>query len=201
MKATGRAKQRQLILAERRQQAARLYMQGLSYEQIGDRLGVHKSQISRDLAKVRQEWRESADRATGEWVAQELARLEAIEAEAWAAWKRSTQDRQTVTKETGPRGGAMVTVKTTTRTDGQAGDAALLAKVLDCVKQRREMLGLDVPKRTEVSGPDGGPIPVTRVEELTDEQLLRIAARGSQRVTAEAACEVESSELHDLHEG
>lgn len=196
MKATGHARQKELILAQRRAEAARLYLQGCSQAQIAERMGVHRSQITRDLAALRAEWRAKAADHTEEWVAEELARLAAVEAEAWAAWRRSQEDRQTVTVETDASGAE----KTAKRTEELVGDAAMLGKILDCIKQRRELLGLDQPRRSELSGPAGGPIPVVRVDDLTDEQLARIAVGGSPGVAAEAASEVESSDFHDVHQ-
>ena len=59
----------------------------------------------------------------------------------------------------------------TKTTERQSGDAALLAN-----KAIRELKGLDPPKHTEISGPQGGPIQLT-VRDMTDEQLLALIAQ------------------------
>jgi len=190
------AGQTRQIIALRQAQASGLYIHGKTHAEIAESMGVHRSVISRDLKALREEWRAKAQEHTDVWIAEELARLAAVEAEAWAAWKRSTLDRQSLTRETGAVGGT----KTIERTEGQAGDSAILGKILDCIKQRRELLGLDQPKRTELSGPGGGPIPIIRAEDLTDDDLARIATGGSPGIVAEAACEVIPVGFHDIHQ-
>ena len=61
---------------------------------------------------------------------------------------------------------ASMTRKRTKTTERQSGDAALLAKAMDALKAIRELKGLDPPKQTEVTGPQGRPIQVT-VREMT----------------------------------
>lgn len=192
----GHRNQRQIALEMRRADVARRYLQGQTQGQIAADLGVHQSQVTRDLKTLRQRWQEQAADQTGRWIAQELARLAALEAEAWAAWQRSRQNAVKEIEETTEDG-----FRQRKETTGQAGDPRFLDQVQKCVQQRRDLLGLDAPKRTELSGPGSGPIPVASVSEMDDEQLLRIAARGGPGTAAEAACEVEPAGLHDLHEG
>ncbi len=51
-----------------------------------------------------------------------------------------------------------MTRKRTKTTERQSGDAALLAKAMEALKAIRELKGLDPPKKTELTGPQGGPI-------------------------------------------
>jgi hypothetical protein len=51
------------------------------------------------------------------------------------------------------------------RKEGQAGNPAFLAGVLTCIERRCSILGLDAPKRF-----------VIRWDDLTDEQIDRLAA-------------------------
>ncbi len=47
---------------------------------------------------------------------------------------------------------------------------------MEALKAIRELKGLDPPKQTELTGPQGGPIQLA-VREMTDEQLLALIAR------------------------
>lgn len=66
----------------------------------------------------------------------------------------------------------------------KGGDAAMLRIVVDCVKHRSTLLGLEQTRRVEISGPGGAPVAVG-FEELSDEQLQRIAAGGGSGVAGE----------------
>ena len=57
----------------------------------------------------------------------------------------------------------------------QRGDDKAIDRLLGIMKRRMELLGLAAPRRTEVSGPQGGPIATTAppvdLSMLTDEEL------------------------------
>ncbi len=84
-----------------------------------------------------------------------------------------------------------MTRKRTKTTERQSGDAALLAKAMEALKAIRELKGLDPPKQTELTGPQGGPIELT-VREMTDEQLLALIA---QEQAKQQALPVESAPI------
>ena len=84
-----------------------------------------------------------------------------------------------------------MTRKRTKTTERQSGDAALLVKAMEALKAIRELKGLDPPKQTEVTGPQGGPIQLT-VREMTGEQLLALVA---QETAKQQALPVQSAPL------
>ena len=63
--------------------------------------------------------------------------------------------------------------ETTVTTEIQNGDPRYLAIIADCIKQERALLGLDKPKKTEISGRDGKPIE-TNVNLTADEAIQKI---------------------------
>lgn len=69
------------------QTLSQLYLQGEPLAVIAKAMGVTPPQISYDLKKLKQRWRESSDWDMNE----ELRRLELVEAEAWRAWRASKQ--------------------------------------------------------------------------------------------------------------
>lgn len=95
----------------------------------------------------------SALKATLRELAEELRELEAMRLDAalLAIWRRVTN-----------------------------GDERAIDRLLTIMKRRMELLGLAVPKRRELSGPDGGPIetqalPAASLSTLTDEELEQLA--------------------------
>jgi hypothetical protein len=74
---------------QRRQLIAEMYLRGMTQPAIARELGISQPAVSKHLARVRSEWVASAARDYGERVAEELARLDALEATAWEAYRRS----------------------------------------------------------------------------------------------------------------
>ena len=66
-------------LATRRRKVAELRLQHWTESEIAEALGVSQPTISRDLAHIRDEWREERVRSYDDWVAEELAKLAVLE--------------------------------------------------------------------------------------------------------------------------
>jgi len=152
----------------RRTEVARRYLQGEMQEQIAQSFGVTQGQICQDLKAIRAAWLASAVRDFDALKAQELAKIDAVEREYWLAWERSKKDKEISVQEGGevdPQTRKPRIKKVVMRKEGQAGNPAFLAGVLTCIERRCSILGLDAPKRF-----------VIKWDDLTDEQIDRLAA-------------------------
>ena len=155
------------ILVHREQIAAR-YLRGEYQADIARALGISQQQVSYDLKAIRAAWLASAVRDFDALKAQELAKIDAVEREYWLAWERSKKDKEISVQEGGevdPQTRKPRIKKVVMRKEGQAGNPAFLAGVLTCIERRCAILGLDAPKRF-----------VIRWDDLTDEQIDRLAA-------------------------
>ena len=142
-----------LIMLARRKNVASLYLRGESQWAIAGQCGVNQATISRDLKAIRAEWTNSALFDFEQVKAQQLAEVDEVEREAWAAWRRSQQNVETTrVKKAGERNEAEKVSK------AQAGEPRFLAVVLDCVKRRCEILGVQGATKHEHSGLEGKPI-------------------------------------------
>ena len=95
--------------------------------------------------------------------AQELAKIDEVERQAWVAWERSQEDAEsTKVVETASD------KRYEAQTKGQAGDPRFLDIVMKCVDRRCKILGVDAPVKQQVTGADGGPVGVTIVEVVRD---------------------------------
>ena len=139
-----------------RAEVADLYLRGMPQYKIAEQLGVHPSTVHRDLIALREQWQESANMLTGEWVALELAKIDALETEYWDAWVRSCKEvKVTRLKSSGkPKrdedGNQIVNnphVENVVETSQPVGDPRFLSGVKDCIKMRRDLLGLDEPAK------------------------------------------------------
>jgi hypothetical protein len=147
---TENADQREQRLAD----VARLYLQGLPQWKIGKELGVGQPQICYDLKIVRQRWLESSLRDFDEAKAQELAKIDRIEAEFWAGWERSQQSRRIRSSKTRASERENM-IEDGSREEDQAGDPRFLDGMLKCSHMRCELLGLNAAKKISVLDADG----------------------------------------------
>ena len=110
--------------------------------------------VHSDLAVLTEQWKVSAARDITEAKAAELAKLDELEREAWAAWYRSIGRVQTRTTKTGrvTKDGDLVgQPEVTLKTEVIVGDPRFMAVILDCQQRRAKMLGLDAPEQLEVA--------------------------------------------------
>lgn len=156
-----------------------MYLRGSLQTQIAGELNVTQATISRDLAALRKLWLQSALVDINEAKAKELAKIDNLELEYWAAWERSKLDAEIeVTEQVGsrhkpkkgeppePEGLALERIKKYKRVEGQSGNPAFLRGIEWCIQARRELFGLDAPKRTDVTS-GGKPIE----NHVTDERF------------------------------
>lgn len=131
---TGHPKRNALFVARRQAEVSRLALMGLTPNQIADRLKIAGRTARNDLAQIRRDWLAKARLARSLRVAEELAQLDNVERHA------------------------LELIAELPRKESPQPIAQLLRVVMDCVRQRRELLGLDQPKRVEVTGSDGEPL-------------------------------------------
>mgnify|MGYP001580805097 CR=1 FL=1 len=144
----------------RREEVARRYLRGEHQYTIGRAVGVSQVQVSHDLKAMRDLWLASSLRDFDALKAEQLAKIDAVEVEAYAAWFRSQQPREvSLTEQT--EGGEVVGVdgtsqpkrptrKASMRREGQSGDPRFLAVIQKCIDQRCVILGLESPLRISI---------------------------------------------------
>lgn len=130
---------------EREQQLpeiARRYLQGETQAAIAEALELTQQTVSNDLREIRSRWRESSVRDFDEAKAQELAKIDLIEAEFWQQWERSKELKRTRKHEEGvtERGDL---IKMTVIEEQRCGNPVYLNGVMSCVERRCKLLGLD----------------------------------------------------------
>lgn len=147
-----RSQQQGAVTAERRARVSNLYRRGYAFVEIAKLVDVHPNTITDDLKALKAEWRETRLMNMDEAIAEQLAKIDLTEREAWDAWEKSKQDAKLFSKtddsgtdEGGPR--------TITRRErrGQYGDPRFHDVVLKCIAQRCKLLGLEPPEKSEVS--------------------------------------------------
>ena len=145
------------LRAARRAIVARLYLQGLPYKRIAERVrdeeGMGRTSVSTihaDVMALLAEWRAERLACMDDYVTLELRRIDGAVEALWEEWEKSRQ------------GGA------------RPGAVPYIAEIRQQLAERRRLLGMYAPERREVAGPGGEAI---RVRAMGDEELAGEIAR------------------------
>jgi hypothetical protein len=131
-----------IAMLERRKKVAARYLRGATQWEIARAFEVDQATISRDLRAIQEDWLAEAKFDFGKLTARELAKVDEVERQAWAAWAKSQEDAEI--RRAKLRGkGADAKQESEHIRRGQAGDKGFLELVLRCIQQRWELLGLD----------------------------------------------------------
>jgi len=130
---------RRFAITERRQKVTELYLEGWSQSAIATELNIAQSTVSDDIQHVRRKWEQSALQNYDELRSLADQKLQHIEHEAWAGWRRSQKPAQSAVVS-----GEGVAQQSRKSMKNQYGDPRFLDLVNKCIAQRRALLGLDV---------------------------------------------------------
>jgi len=127
---------------------ASLYAKGQSQAAIAEKLGLSRQQISFDLKKIQQRWRDASLRDFDERKAEELAKIDHLEREYWSAWadSKGTHKVTSVKSKRGPRTIREISV----HSEDQVGDPRFLQGVERCIEQRCKIFGVYAPLKIDV---------------------------------------------------
>jgi hypothetical protein len=141
------------------ERTADMYCRGFKHSDIAREIGVSRTQIVYDLKEIRSNWLTSQVRDFNEAKEEELKKLDALEQEAWDAWRRSQTERtRTVTEKT--EGDSSGRIKAQQTKETGYGDPRFLTVVQSCIDKRCKILGVEAPKSVELTGKDGKPLQV-----------------------------------------
>ena len=130
---------RRFAITQRRQKVTELYLEGWSQAAIAAELNIAQSTVSDDIQNVRRKWEQSALQNFDELRVLEDQKLQHIEHEAWAGWRRSQKPAQSAVVS-----GEGVAQQSRKSMKNQYGDPRFLDLVNKCIAQRRALLGLDI---------------------------------------------------------
>jgi DNA-binding Lrp family transcriptional regulator len=130
-------------------------VRGESYREVAARLNISPNTIMTYVREVEKDWMERATEKLDKVKSRELAKLDAIEKEAWSAWERS---KESTTKEQmkaefklvadpndpeKPRKPVRSPKESRTMREERIGDAKYLEIVFKCIEKRLRLLGVD----------------------------------------------------------
>lgn len=138
----------------RRQIVSKLRHEGVKtqaaiVERLKEDYGIEVTQatVSGDLKALDRLWKASAIDNIDKWKREVSEQYRYLYQQSLAAWEMSLEDAEEMT--TGGKDGPSEKIK------GQSGNPAHIRNAQESLKAIREVLGLDEPKRQELTGKDG----------------------------------------------
>lgn len=149
---------KKLQIQRDRKNIAERYLAGKTQMVIAEELDMTQSMVSRDLKQIQKAWMKQTVFDLDQSKAAELARIDKLEVEYWAAWKKS----KTLTKQiiTDPEGKLRVAY-IPDNSKAPFGASQYLNGVHKCIDQRRAILGLDAPTKSQTDHNIKGSFKVT----------------------------------------
>ena len=123
------------------------YLAGKTQADIADTIGLTQQQVSYDIRVIQTRWRLTTTIDLDAHKCKELARIDNLERVYWESWEASLAPRtvqQTASKGQGDAFGYL-------RTESTAGDPRFLDGVQWCIEMRCKILGLEAPRKTDVT--------------------------------------------------
>ena len=175
----------------------RLYLKQKSHKEIAQTMNVSVHYVGRQLKQIKDAWLESTLVDFNRRQNQELARIDALEAEYWTAWEGSKSDESREALEYVDEDSIMRLSRKRLETIKKNGTSSFLQGIQWCIEQRCKILGLHAPKEIKI---DQHQRKTKELPELTREELRQIIAGQSKALAVEAEI-VEEARVKELTMG
>ena len=158
-------------IIDRNKEIVRLWAKSWSHQKIAEHFGVSRVRITQILGNIRSNWKKEFMEDYNFFVNRELARIDALEAEAWEAWERSKRALKSVKYKTGmERGVDTDLTELEYLADDQSrlvtaeGNHYFLKQVESCINMRIRVLGLTAKDKRDADKQ-------TRQNQMIDEMV------------------------------
>jgi hypothetical protein len=196
-----------------------LYLEHKTYAQICKELDITAATVKNTISNLIKEWQKNDLKKFQRWRWEELEKINKIEAEMWSGWHASKQKPKKITMNAvsgrilrDAAGNVLSTDITptskrqeVTEEERFTGDMTIMETIKWCSKSRRELLGLDMPKKfVETADVEGNK---SKAEFTRDEILAKLdtwaannSASPKNYVDAEPVEQVEIDAVPESHQ-
>ena len=123
---------------------AKWYLEGKTYNEIAQKLGLSRQTIGYELKNIFTEWKEDRIQFYEIKVLIELEKINNVEVEAWNEWHNSKKDKTSISISDNEKFG-----KTETETNSSSvGNRGFLQDIKWCIETRLKILGI-LSKKTK----------------------------------------------------
>lgn len=153
------------VQLERLANVSKLYLRGIPQYKIAERLKCSPAQVSKDLKKLAQQWKASAEANIDEVMQRELAKIDNLEMIYHDAWEKSC-GKKTTRRQKKKIGGDQVKVlgkgkkspefknlftENMQSEEEMLGDPRYLSGIQWCIQMRNEILGYGAAKKIDLT--------------------------------------------------
>ena len=130
-----------------------LRLQGLSHRAIAEDVGLSHAEVGRTLKRILAEWKKQSSQNIETQISEKEAMLYRVMNTAWMAYERSIGEvRKEIRKvKRAGQGGNAPAAEVTVTTEELNGDPRYLTIIENCIRDLRDLKGLDAPKRSEIA--------------------------------------------------
>lgn len=129
------------LILQSTEDVCRMYLQGYSMLEISKAVSLSLSVIRSTIEDSRRVWLERHNQSLSDLIAEQIAKIDRVEASAWESYELSRKAAREVQASSGTNHKGVFTSAKTTRRK-QHGSSDFLNLVLSCIKQRSQLLGL-----------------------------------------------------------
>lgn len=138
--------QKRLQFLDNAEKIGRMYCKGQSQRDIAAELGISRQTVVKSLREIRRIWQERLGDTIADHRAEQLAKIDRIEATAWEAYEISKRPAKEISNEDGEH--AKTIRKKKWRSEGNPKFLELATRQIEL---RIKLLGLDKPEATGAS--------------------------------------------------
>lgn len=141
----GEVVQKNDLIMQSTEDVCRMYLQGYSMLEISKAVSLSMSVIRSTIEDSRRVWLERHNQSLSDLIAEQIAKIDRVEASAWESYELSRKAASEVQASSGTNNNGQFASRKTTRRK-QHGSSDFLNLVLSCIKQRSQLLGLNNKK-------------------------------------------------------
>jgi hypothetical protein len=135
-------RKRMLQTEQRKAELSKLMVRGYSVRGAAKEIGIDSTTCFELMNDIRREWVAEKISNTSELMAQQLAKLDELEQQAWEGWTRSLKDEVTRKRKRSKDANDAIEQTVEKAFKGQCGDSSFLNTIGKCIAERNKLLGL-----------------------------------------------------------
>jgi len=174
---------------------SKLLVRGFKPAEIAERKGIELHSVRYYIKVIEDEWKLSLLDNMDKFKSREIAKIDAVEQEAWESWEKSKQGRTKDQVNAEVNVGRDGTVKRNPRVsrtikESSVGDSRFLEIVFKCIEKRIAIIGLDIIRAASNPGVGDGDINVleqriARYKHVITEDVVSITVSANQNRTVD----------------
>lgn len=147
---------------------ANLYLKGNSQNEIAEKIGISRQQVSKDIQEIYAAWQKESIKDLSELKLRELTKLDQLEAELWNLYEQSKIDRKKTIKRAKKNDTDKEYIEVSEIIEQGCGDKSILDSITNIIEKRGKILGLE---KIQIQHSGSLDITMSALEKMTNDEL------------------------------